>query len=244
MDLAIVHDRHFHQPALPESAPAQAGRIALRRDADLDVEMVALLIAGPEPTLHHDQGKVAGRQHGVGVAHAANLHLFQQGCPVRRRARIAARPVQSSHQADGLNALRCQRGQGRHRDVANHPRRVLFRVRIVRTLRTHCPVPPGAAPKAQRNRTRCQQDEVTAFHASCASLPLTPMTADNSDLPRRGQEKDAVGLRFNPASGPRVAKSTGRKDAAGGKNGKAAPRGERLAGDLPRSVVCRLKRPP
>ena len=61
------------QPGLQQVAAAQAGGFALRRDADVDVEMVALLNARPQNALDHHQRHVAGRQEAVGVGDVAFL---------------------------------------------------------------------------------------------------------------------------------------------------------------------------
>ena len=96
MDLVAQHGR-LGQPRFQQVAAAQTGGFALRRNADFNVEMIALLNARPQNPLHQHQRDVAGSQHGVRIGYSAGLHLVQQCATLRRRAGIAARAVQAGH---------------------------------------------------------------------------------------------------------------------------------------------------
>ena len=165
MHLVAQHGR-LGQPGFEQVAAAQAGRFALRGNADFDVEMVALLDARPQNALQQDQRHVAGGQHGVGIGHAAGLHLFQQGGPLRRRAGIAARAVQAGHQPDGLDPHGVH--AGRHGQVADQPGVAIpRRLGLVGALRPHGqPVQPRTSPKKQRHNS---QSNGKTFHASLHS---------------------------------------------------------------------------
>ena len=160
----------FAQPGFQQVAAAQAGGLALRRNADLDVEAVALLDARPQNALHQSPAPrcpTPARRSGLATSRFC-ISSIKRGA-FRRRRGIAAGAVQTRHQSDRLDASLLH--SGRRGEIADQPGVGLLGRRLLGALRSHRqPVPPGAAAEANSSGTGRKQKKISTFHASLHSV--------------------------------------------------------------------------
>jgi len=85
--------------------PRRLVPVAVRGGTDFDVEVVALLNAGPQHGVHqHQFGRVRRRADFARVIHAAGFASRRSGRTLRRRRRVAAGAWQAGYQTDRIRS--------------------------------------------------------------------------------------------------------------------------------------------
>ena len=164
----LLEHGHFRQPGFQQVAAAQAGGFALRRNADFDVETIALLDARPQDSLAPAPATRCRRP-------ARRWDWPRRGSaslPAARRVAATDRdrcPCRASRdQPDRLDLRRLHAGG----TAISPTSRVcgFGRLGLLRALRPHRrPVEPGTSPEPIAARRTKRNADVSCFPALCVN---------------------------------------------------------------------------